>query len=90
VKAIVSFIRSTTILKKISVVQKNADGTFRNFRDKVELVQSIQLVPPPTTYDAVMYVKCGCGREFVYTTFDDIPSSNVTCVCGQLVIVYGS
>ena len=91
-KAIVSFIRSTTILKKVPIVQKtiNIDtGARRNFDDKAELVDFINSMPPPQGYDTVMYVKCGCNREFIYPTFNDIPADNLTCVCSQLVIVYG-
>ena len=89
-KAIISFIRPTTILKKVPIVQKG-EGPFKiNFADKAELVQFIQAIPPPAAYDAVMYVKCGCNREIIYGTYDDIPASNVTCACGQLVIVYGN
>jgi hypothetical protein len=87
-KAIVSFIRPTTVLKTVPIVQKNEGQFKRNFANREELVQSIQEIPPPTTYDTIMYVRCGCNREMIYETYDDIPASNVTCVCGQLVIVY--
>ena len=88
--AIISFTRSTTILKNISVVQKTDQGMSRNFNDSNELIQTIQAIVPPPDYDTVLYIKCGCKREFIYATYDTIPTVNLTCVCGQKVIEYGS
>jgi hypothetical protein len=75
-------------LKNISIVQTVDKGVSRNFNNKDELVQLIKGIVPPLEYDTIMYVKCGCNREFIYATFDDIPADNLICECGQKVIIY--
>ncbi|MDO8640291.1 MAG: hypothetical protein Q7R33_02005 [Nitrosarchaeum sp.] len=92
-KAIVEFIRQTSILKKVSIVQKQlSKTTYRNFYNKDELVEFIQqfenLVTSNVKPDAVLYVRCACNYDFIYTTYNDIPETNVDCRCGQKVIEY--
>jgi len=86
---ILSFIRKTTILKNVSIAQMTDGSLKRNFYDKAELVSVIDSIPPPAGADTVLYIKCGCGREYLWTTTDDIPTTNFDCVCGQKVIEYG-
>jgi len=86
----VSFIRQTTMLKKISIVQLKQDQTTRNFKDRDELVSYLDAITPPPDMDTVMYVKCGCGNEFIYSIIEDIPTSDVFCKCSQIVIKYGT
>lgn len=86
---ILSFIRKTTILKQISIAQITDGSTKRNFHDKTELVTVIDSIPPPVGADTVLYIKCGCGREYIYVTTGDIPATDFNCVCGQKVIEYG-
>jgi len=85
----VSFIRQTTLLKKVSIVQLRQDQTTRNFNNRDELVSYLNKIDPQPDMDTVMYVRCGCNRDFIFTEISDIPPSDVNCICGQKVIKYG-
>jgi len=85
----VSFIRKTTLLKNISIVQLRQDQTTRNFNDRGELVSYLNQIVPQPDVDTVMYVRCGCYRDFIFKDISDIPQSDVNCVCSQRVIKYG-
>jgi len=88
-KPIISYIRQTTLQKQTSIVRKKGpQGALTDFVDRDELVAFIQSISPAPGTDTVLYVRCCCYRDFIYTEYIDIPPNNVNCECGQKVIEY--
>lgn len=87
-KALVSFIRKSTILKNISIVQKNEGSVNVNFVSRNELTAYLDSILRPLNVDTVLYVKCACDRDFIFAENIDIPNGNIICECGQKVIEY--
>lgn len=87
-KALVSFIRKSKVLKNISIVQKNEGSTNVNFVDQNELIAYLNSISKPPNIDTVLYVKCACDRDFIFAEITDIPNGNINCECGQVVLKY--
>lgn len=88
-KPILEYIRLTPLLKNDTIVQFEQHKVRRLFNDRQELIAFIDTIDPPVTADTVLYIRCGCKLEFIYATREDIPATEVYCICGQKVIVYG-
>ncbi len=71
-----------------SIVQKREGKTMRNFSDKQEFTDFVDAIKPSITVTGYATVKCGCGQLYEYQTKDDIPATNVDCVCGRHIITY--
>jgi len=76
--------------KSGSIVMKRVGSTYQNWANKTELTDMIDVCYAPPTSDTYLYIICGCGEEYTYTTKNDVPDSNVTCSCGRKVIEYVS
>jgi len=87
-KPLLQMIRPSAFLKNISIVQKLDNGVHRNYVDRNEFISYIQSISRPPDVDTVLYVRCACNRDFIYTEITDIPNGNVNCECGQKVIEY--
>jgi hypothetical protein len=72
------------------VVQKKLSKTeycnWKNKQEFIDFVDSLYVPPKSTCY---VYVKCHCGREYVYEDKFTIPDNNFTCVCDRKIIEYG-
>ena len=63
------------------------DGT--NWANRSELQDFVdeQYVPPKS--DTYLLAVCSCGEEFSYAEKDDVPDTEVNCVCERPILKYG-
>lgn len=71
-----------------AIVMKKVGQSYVNWENKTELTDFIDLLYVPPTSDTYMYAICCCGKDYIYTTKDDVPATDVTCTCGKKVIEY--
>lgn len=69
-----------------SIVQRGTGEYFANKNDLISFIDS----KSPTTNDDYLVINCQCGKQYIYSSGDQIPSSNVVCDCGRNVLIYGN
>jgi hypothetical protein len=69
-----------------SVIQKNG----QKFTDRDDIVQYIESKNPKSGAPILLEAICQCGRDYSYAVKEDIPESNVVCVCGRNLLIYAS
>lgn len=84
-KPSIQFIKSNKLFKQVPIVHNKGE----RFKNKNELLAFINDVKSRSVNsDVLLYVKCSCNQDFIFSTINDIPEKNVICDCGQKVIVY--
>ena len=82
--------KNSTNIEPFAIVRKKIDKTtYINWMDKTEFTDFVDLLYVHPRSDTYVYVVCGCGLEYIYTTKVDVPASDVTCSCGRKIIEYG-
>lgn len=79
--------RPLSLDDNLPIVKQKNGSLWSNKTALTNYVDSLYVHPDSDTY---LYVKCGCGEEYSYTTKTSVPSSNTTCTCGRKIIEYGS
>ena len=80
-----------TTMMNISVIRKRiSKNNYVNFTDKADLVDFVDSLYEPPTSDTYLQAICSCGMDHSYTTSADVPSSDLTCTCGRVILKYGS
>ena len=75
----------------ISVIRKRiSKNNYVNFTDKTDLIDFVDSLYEPPSSDTYMQVICSCGIEYPYATSTDVPSSDLSCSCGRVILKYGS
>lgn len=80
----VQFIASHIPLN-LSIVQKTTGGCFKDRADLIAYIDG----KASTVTSPYLVVKCQCGKQYTYSSKDQVPASNVVCDCGRNVIIYG-
>lgn len=90
-KSIISYVASNNPFSlKVPIIQKREEKSFRNWKDRKELLDYIESLPVPNNVESCIYVKCHCGVEHNFLTKIEIPDKDFTCTCGRIIIKYGT
>lgn len=73
-----------------SIVKKREGNSYRNFKDKSELISFINSIKPSVRVEGYMKASCGCGKAYDFLKKEDIPENNLKCSCGRPIILYGA
>jgi len=81
----------TAITNNHPIIRQKIDKTtYQNWANKTALTDFVDSLYTPPDSDTYLYLKCGCGLEYIYATKTDVPAANTNCSCGQKLFQYGS